>query len=325
MNKKNNRRKFRLFLQLALLVGSLFLLAGLVDFRLVVDQLLIIPPSTLALLVAIALVRAWLTGIRWMRVNPDVSGQLSSWQYFRLVMIAKPFNLIMPGALGGDFVRTALTMRMVKDRRIDNVIGIFIDRFLGLLSITIIGVAALFFVTGASDVRPLYSGFAILITMFVAAILVGSNRWILRQAGELFLHLGGFGIRLRIALDTWRMAMSFFRRNSWRLVGAFLLCLPIHFLAFLSSYLVAVELGIDASFFDISAVVALVWVITAVPLTLFGAGVRELSMVYLFSLFTIGAEQAMALSVYTYVVGVAVGAIGLAFFIFSGSRRVEGG
>jgi uncharacterized protein (TIRG00374 family) len=119
-------------------------------------------------------------------------------------------------------------------------------------------------------------------------------------------------------LETWKEALRFFKRNSHLLLTALLLCLPIHGLSFVTTYIIAKSLGIDVSFFDVSVVLSLVWVITAVPITISGAGVRELSMIFFLSLFGVQAEPATALSTYFYIVRLALGLIGLVFVFFGG-------
>ena len=309
------KKRFGLILRLGFLFLSVLLLIHIVDFKLVLDHIQNIPSSTLGILVIIDLVRTWLTGVRWQMVNPDVSEQLSSWQYFKLVMMAKPFNLIMPGALGGDLVKTALTLKAVKAKRVENVIAIAVDRFVGLLSITILGLTSFALMSDLPDKDPFYGFFAALVLGFTAALVGGGNRWVLRQMEAVFVRLGCLGQRLIRVLDTWREALLFFGRNLHRLLLALLLCLPIHGLSFLSAYIIVMNLGMELSYFDISAVLALVWVITAVPITISGAGVRELSLIHFLALFGVQAEPATALSIYIYIVSLALGAIGLVFLL----------
>jgi len=318
----NMKKRLLLASRLALLALSLALLWHLVDIRVVADCIGSIPLPVIVILMAVNLFRAWMTAVRWQWVNPDESKQLSSWQYFRLMMMAKPFNLIMPGALGGDFVRTAITLKTVKSNRVNNVIAIAADRFVGLLSITVLGVIALFFMSDIPDKRAFYCLFGLLTGGFVVILLVISNAWLLRLLESVFSRLGGLGKRLVHVLETWKKALLFFKCNYKRLLQAFLLCLPIHGLSFLTSYILAKILGMEVSFFDISLILALVWVITAVPITISGLGVRELSLIYFFSLYGVGAEAATALSVYLYVVSVAMGLIGLVF-LFVGHKPGE--
>ena len=306
-------KRYSLFLRFGFLALSVYILYRIVDFELVIQHIREIPLSILCILIAIALLRTWLTGLRWRMVNPDVSGQLSNWQYFRLVMMAKPFNLILPGALGGDFARTAFTIKAVRAKHVENVLAIVVDRFVGLLSITILGATALVFMKDLPDKRLFYNCFAMLVSAFAGGLFVGSNPWILRHIEMLCTRLGRLGKRLLHVVGTWKEALRFFRRNAHLLLTALLLCLPIHGLSFVMTYIIAKSLGIDVSLFDISVVLSLVWVITAVPITISGAGVRELSMIFFLSLFGVQAEPATALSIYLYIISLAIGLIGLIF------------
>ncbi len=133
--------------------------------------------------------------------------------------------------------------------------------------------------------------------------------------------LGGMGKRVVYVLETWKDALMFYRHNYHRLLLALLLCLPIHGLSFVTTYILAVNLGIVISFSDICMILALVWVITAIPITISGVGVRELSLIYFLSLYGVKAESATALSVYLYIVSVILGLIGLVF-LFSADPRL---
>lgn len=313
IEKVGLKKKYSLLPRLGFLALSVYILYKIVDFKLVFQHIREIPVSILCVLIFIALVRTWLTGLRWKMVNPDVSGQLSNWQYFRLLMAAKPFNLIMPGALGGDFARAAFTIKAIKAKRVDNVIAIVVDRFVGLLSITILGATALVFMSDLPDKRPFYSCFALLVLAFAVGLLFGGNPWFLKQVEIFCTRLGQLGKRLLHVVVTWGEALRFFRRNFHLILTALLLCLPIHGLSFATTYIIALSLGIDVSIFDISVVLSLVWVITAVPITISGAGVRELSMIYFLALFGVQAESATAMSIFIYIISISLGLIGVVF------------
>jgi uncharacterized protein (TIRG00374 family) len=293
-----------LFLRLFFLALSLLVLVKIVDFRLVFRYIQSIPSFVLVFLVVLALVHTWLSSMRWRLVNPDASGQLTGWQYFRLMMMAKPFNLVMPGALGGDFVKAALTLKTLTSNRVNNLIAIMVDRFIGFFSIIVLGSTAMLFMSDIPDRRAIYGLFGLLIGGYGTILLAVGNPWLLRLLESFLPRLGVLGKQLVRVLETWRLALQFFRQNRHRLLLALLLCLPIHGLSFVTTYVLALSLGINVSFFDVSLIMALVWVITSIPLTISGAGVRELSFVYFLSLYGVGPEPATALSVYIYIVTV---------------------
>lgn len=308
--------------RLAVLVLSVGLLIRVVDVRTVLHHVGDIPLSILGLLVLLALFRVWLSGVRWRLVNPDRSGQLDGWRYFRLMMMAKPFNLIMPGALGGDFVKTAFTLRAVRNRRVDNVIAIVVDYYLGLFSITVLGAGSLLFMSDIPDKQPFLLLFGGLAVLFAASFLAAGNPWLLRRLESALSRLGSPGRHLVHVLVTWKSAFQYFKASRHRLAAALLLCLPIHGVSFVTTYILAVHLGMGISFFDMSMILALVWVITAIPITISGAGVRELSLIYFLSLYGVRSEPATALSVYLTLVRIVLGVIGLGFLLFGNGRTV---
>ena len=313
-NRCTRTKVTTLLLRITFLVLSLIILIKMVDFKLVFHHVRDISLLVLGILVSLAILQTWLLGIRWQLVNPDVSGQLTGVQYFRLMMMTKPFNLIMPGALGGDFVKTVLTLKAVDNNRVNNVIAIVVDRFIGLSSIIIMGSIAMFFMSDIRDKGPFYGVFAILAAGFAVILVVAGNQWVLRLLESFFSRLGALGKQVIHFLETWINVLSFFRLNYHRLLLALLLCLPIHGLSFITTYLLAINLGITVSFFDICLILAIVWVITSIPITISGVGVRELSLIYFLSLYGVEAEPATALSISLYIVSIALGFIGLLFY-----------
>ncbi len=314
------RRALFFAFRLAILGISLFVLSRLIDVTVVLGHVREIPVRVVALILALAVFGTWLTGIRWRLLNPDVTGQLSSFQYFRFLMISNAFNLVMPGALGGDFVRGAMTMKAVKNRRADNLIAIVVDRFIGLFSTIVIGSLALLFMSDIPGREGYYRIFGVVCSGFITVILLAVNPRVLGLAEKIMSRFGGFGARVIRLVGIWRDALVFFRRDFRRVVLGFLISLPVHGISFFSIYILARQLDLKVSFFDICLVFALVWVITAIPVTISGAGVRELSLIYLMAPYGVTAEAATALAAYSYAIAVFLGVLGL-FFLLGGGRR----
>lgn len=76
----------------------------------------------------------------------------------------------------------------------------------------------------------------------------------------------------------------------------FLLLLLKWFLYFASRFLLLISLGISLSFFDMAACVTLSTLFSLLPVSFNGIGTRDVSMIYLFSLFGLKAEQAVSFS-----------------------------
>jgi len=314
---KNNLRKYFTYFKLLVFGISIYILFEIVDMRLVASYLKDIPLIVLILLLAINIFRSWLTGLRWSLLNPDTSGQLSRWNYFRFAMIAFTYNLIMPGALGGDFVKAALTMNAVKNKRIDNIIAILIDRFIGFLSIIMMGTAALILSrnTPESTAVYLYISFAVIYIALLILITALTNQYLLDFIRTIALKLGKAGNLINRIAEVWNDAVKYFIINKKKVVFGLLICFPIHMISFITAFILARSLNIQISFIEISLIISLIWIISAIPVSLGGAGIRELSLVYLFSIYGIAPEPVTALAAYIYIIIIFKSFIGLLFIV----------
>lgn len=312
MNKKNI-----LLIRISILLFSILVVLYIVDIKELVASFGKVPIWLLGFGVLLTVFRTWLTGLRWKLVNPDVAEQLSRWQYFKYLMIANTFNLFMPGALGGDFVKTAIIVKSVNINRVENIIAIFADRIIGLLSIILLALVSLGFATDIENRYFFIRFITTLLAVFIGSVLFASNG-IVHKLGEwIFSKIGKAGIILQNILEKWQKSLLFFRKNYLRVITAFMLSVPIHFSSFFIAYMVARHLQIDIGFFDISMIMALVWVITAVPITISGAGVREISFVYFLSKYGVEASPAASLSMHLYLIMVFVGLLGFVFIFIN--------
>lgn len=315
MSRIKSSKKTFLILRLGFLAGSIYILLLIVDLELVFSHLMEMPFYTLAVLILLNLFRSWLHGLRWQLLNPDLSEQLNMWQYFRLIMIAHSFNLIMPGALGGDLARTGMTLKKVKKKRAENVVAILADRLVGLISILFLGSTAFLITTDIPDRTVFYSFFAVIYLAIAVIFIILTNSSLHKLLSKHLHRLGRVGTWFNQAIIVWSNALKYFCNNSRKVALSLLLCLPIHGLSFFSAYLLARSLSIQISFFDISLIISLMWLVTAIPITISGAGVRELSLIYLFSIYGVAAEPATALSLYIYIISLLIGLFGLFFII----------
>ena len=291
---KTSNKAF-LILRLGFLIGSIYILLLIVDLELVFSHLLELPFYILAILILINLFRSWLHGLRWQFLNPDLTEQLNKWQYFRFIMVAHSYNLIMPRALGGDLARTGITLKNVKNKRAENVIAILADRLVGLVSILVLGSTAFIITPDIPDRTIFYVLFAVIYLAMAMMFFVLTNTYLHKLLSKHSYRLGRVGTWINEVIMVWRNALKYFVNNSRKVALSLLLCLPMHGLSFFSAYLLARSLNIQVSFFDISLIISLMWTVTAIPITISGAGVRELSLIYLFSIYGVAAESATAL------------------------------
>lgn len=106
---------------------------------------------------AIYLVALLITFARWHRLVRAQGLTFSLRDSIRLGFIGNVFNLVIPGAVGGDVIKAAFLCRMQPDRKPQAVASMILDRILGLLGLFFLaGVAGLLSWDAASrDVKVL--------------------------------------------------------------------------------------------------------------------------------------------------------------------------
>lgn len=293
------KKKLKYIFNICVLLMSVYFLYRSVDFTLVVKGLSSVNPLIYIATVMLSLVRNWLCGIRWELLHPVRSERLSRWFYFRLSMLSHLFNLIMPGALGGDIVKTVYAVGERTSNRLNDVIAVFVDRSIGLLSILLFGIFALTVMRVQLEIDFVY-----LLLLFVVSgggALVFLNIQIVDWVERLLCKIKPLERIVTSGFEAWKNALGFYRVNLKLVFGSLALCIPIHLISFTIYYILSVHLGYNIDFLSIVFSVAIMWLITALPISVGGMGVRELSFVWLLGMFNIPSEQAVTLSLLAYI------------------------
>lgn len=309
------RKNLILILRIIVVVASLVFLFFKVDVKQMFFEVLIkLPLWVLLSSVGLAVFRTWLNGIRWKLLNTDFSNQLNNWDYFRYMMISTTFNLVMPGALGGDIIKAMWVGSDLKRNRAENILSIFTDRAVGMLSIIILGVIAYslspFFNVGSKLIVWIVA--SIFLALLIVLIILVKNRKFERLLKN-WNPKNKISISLKKILSTSNDIIKYHVNKPTIFFYSILLSLIIHSTFFAYNYFIAHFLKIYLSFFDISMISCLVWLITAIPISISGLGIREISYVSLLGLYGVSAEQATALSLYVFFVSIILGLIGLPF------------
>jgi len=317
---KFSKKKLSLLIKIIVLLGTVTALYFLVDFKNVGRQLLTIPFWAIAISLIICTLRTWLTSIRWKTLNPNSNNQISNWKYFSSMMASLTYNLFMPGALGGDVARSIIIYKSIEKKRASNMMSIFVDRIVGFVSIILLGIIGCLF---SLDLPGLSQYILILLACLTALVfltLFSLSKKLIVAVENLLSPFGNFGKKIVFLLNTWHEMLLFYKKYPSRVIKELLLCVPIHFLWFIVMYILANINGIEISFFTIVIVTSLVWIITAIPITFSGMGVRELSFVYLLSLQGISSDAATTLSLHQFTITVLMAIIGIPFIWLANAK-----
>ena len=241
-------------------------------------------PAAVAALLALGL----LNTLRWKAVLGSLSSRLDFPAAWRMVVIGTFFNQALPSSIGGDAVRIWEARRGGLPLGVA-VNSVLLDRVVALLAICVI-VAAM---------GP----------VLFATVAEQTARW-----GALGLAVAGLaGIAMLCAFD--RLPGALFRWRATRAVAALsvdgrrVFMAPGRLVAALAPaiatqlglaavvYLFARALALPVDLLDCLIITPPVMLVTAIPISIAGWGVREGAMVAGFGFLGVGATGALALSV----------------------------
>jgi uncharacterized membrane protein YbhN (UPF0104 family) len=263
---------------------------------------------------AVLMVQLGVAVARWWAVLNAMGTPLPFGQVLRFVYMGWFFNQALPSTVGGDAVRiykayrAGLTMGSAVN-------GVMLDRFATVFALVLV----------VATVQP----------FFLARIDEMAAPWMV-PAVSMFLAAGFAGIAFLIALDylpeglrRWRLARGLAvlgsdsrkvflapehasRILAWSITG--------HLNVTASLFLLAVGLDLEITLLDCLALFPPVILITTLPVSIAGWGVREGSMVAAFALVGVPAEGALVLSILFGIVVVIVSLPGGLVWLLSGDR-----
>lgn len=245
-------------------------------------------------------VQSVLGGIRWRMITDALAtGRehcISLYQSQRIYYIGVFFTTCLPGTVGGDMVRIWMTrdLGIPLGQAVNSVI---IDRMIALLGI----------------------GIMVLITLPVIAGLVGVNMQLVYALAAVATVAG-----LALLWNIERVLKPFAHKKSvhWLLhfvhslklilrhpvVGGSSICLAVtaHISYAMSAYAMAKSLGISMSIMQSMTFMPLIMLLTTIPISFGGWGVREAAMVGLLGLIGVRAESALMLSIQLGLLGMVI-------------------
>lgn len=237
--------------------------------------------SLLAAALLLQLGSATLAAYRWQLLMQNLAFGQSFGFYWRSYFKAIFFNQGLPTSIGGDAVRV-LDVARLGFRKRDALYGVALDRIVGLAALLLLNVAAHLMKPELLP-PPVYHFIMLLLFLGLAGFVgVGFLRrlpWL--DAYPQLTLLRAVSVRLQQAL----------RVNRTRLIVA---SLAIHGLAVLGFYATGLALGLRYDLVTYLAIVPPAILLTVLPVSLAGWGVREGALVALFAL--VGANPATVLA-----------------------------
>ncbi|MDP6573513.1 MAG: lysylphosphatidylglycerol synthase transmembrane domain-containing protein [Rhodospirillales bacterium] len=293
----------------------IWFLLGTIDLVAAQARLVEVAPAMLGLSLAVLVVQILISVVRWGAVLDALEASLPFMTALRLFMIGAFFNQTLPSSVGGDGVRMYMAHRAgLKLGAAIN--GVMLERAAVVAALVLVVLAAQpYLVSRVGDEVAAWLVPAAL--LFAAAI----------AAAIVFLS---FLDRLPASLHRWRLVRGLailagdtrrvflrpghaFRVLGWSVLG--------HVNVTLCVYVLALGLKLDVTLMECLALFPPVLLVTTLPISIAGWGVREGAMVAAFGLVGVPSEGALVLSLLFGLVAMAVSLPGGLVWLRSGERR----
>lgn len=327
MISQSQRKFFGLLLKIAVSLSILAYLAYAVDWPTLLTRMLQVHPGYfIGAIVAMAFPIA-LTSIRWQVILRAQKIVIPIRKVISFDLVALFFNAFLPGSTGGDAARVVYAINLHPREKTRIVLSILADRGIGLLTLLTFGFLILQFQPGLLGKLETAQALAKILPLLLLALLAG-------LAGLLFLpYMKGVPVlqKLLAALPEHPLAQNsvLFLKEFAKKPGAVLITLVISAASYLfnfsSGYLVGLALGLTVNFSQIIVMLAFVYTITSLPISVGGHGVRELTLIAMFGLMGLSApgqpEVAIAFSILLFSVQLIWSLIGGLYYL--AHRQVE--
>ena len=292
-------------LKLSVSGASLFLIFRKTDMGHVADILKSIGLPAFLSVSAVYIVAQLVSTVRWRMLMTD---RFPVKKLFSLYMIGAFFSTFLPGLIGGDAIRAYY---LNKDaRKISATLAsVFLDRYVGFVSLMAIGIAAFPFSLRSFAGSP----YTWLMPAIFASFVVASILFFSLQLGK----------RFRIMTEFYDY-FSLLRERKGTLASALALSTIIQFLNFFMVILLAWRMGLPVSMLQFAVFLPIVITISSLPISISGLGVREGAFVILLGLISVSPEAATSLSL-SWFFSVVIGSLpGLAFYVFHDREQEKG-
>jgi uncharacterized protein (TIRG00374 family) len=295
--------------------GLIWFLLSSIDIGAAKDRILGADPVMILCAGFVLLIQMGVGGARWWAVMRAIETPLPWFELTKLFWIGGFFSQALPSSVGGDPIRIYMAYKdgLPLSKAIN---GVMLERVVTIIGLTILAIAVQpWFV-------PKLNAETQMLTLTVLAML---------GAGTIF------GVIVLLYLDRLPEALSKFRivrgMNALaadsrllflRLKGAVLASIfgiLTHVNISLCVFFLAMSIGVDVTWLDCMVLMPLVILVTTLPISIAGWGVREGAMVTAFALVGVPGEGALVLSLMLGILGIVMMIPGGGFWLI---RRKAG-
>jgi hypothetical protein len=260
------------------------------DFRTIASTLKDISIPLILLSAATHLYGIWITAFRWQTLLKTQGVRLSVLSLSSSTLVGQFFNNFLPTSVGGDVYR-AYDVTKKSDFPMSSSISVLVvERLSGIIASAVFAAAALFLgftaIGGKSIVIPIIIFLAV--SIFIFFLILNPNILGLHRLAKKVRFLQKILDKLSNVYNTFLS----FKNYKWALVKVLFFSLTLQFAVIINYWLASRSLGIPLNLEVFIFIVPVVSIISMLPISLGGIGVREGSLVFL--MVSLGAQNAKA-------------------------------
>lgn len=224
--------------------------------------------------------------------------------YFKSYFKGVFFNQLLPSSIGGDAYKVIETAKHLECKKREAFVGVLLDRGLGIVSIFLLNIIF-------NNLTPVYlpkTSYYILNIISIVGI-VGFIVFMFLYKAKALNKYKWYKV-ISVPSEALYKIMYGVKKTSLQ-IG---LSLVIHILTFTGVYVIAKAFNVDLPLYAFMVIMPPVILLTIIPISLAGWGVREVSMVNILSYSGIPQEVSLSISIMFGFAYIIQGLIGLYFF-----------
>jgi len=300
--------------KIAVSAALLYLALRKVDPSDLLSRLTVTSLFWIGMAIAVTLLQVFVAMLRWREISAECGAPLEPGRAMRYNMIGTFFGQTLPSAIGGDAARLWLVARAGAGWRAASY-SIFVDRAIGLIGLAVFVVASL---PWSYRLITDPSGRAALLLVDFAALagglgflILGALQWPWLKSWWATHHIHACAkIANRIL----------FSRSKGPIVATSSLLVSL--LAVVQAWCVVLAIAAPVGFSQVFLLIPPVMLITMLPISIAGWGVREASMGLAFGFAGLAPSEGVNVSLLFGIVSFIVGAFGGLVWIFSREKAV---
>jgi uncharacterized membrane protein YbhN (UPF0104 family) len=309
------RALLTLTIRILVSLGLLYLALRGINFAAIQSRLNQINLAWIVLAVLVSIFQVFLGALRWREISVLCNAPLTDGQAFRYNMIGAFFNQTLPSSIGGDAMRLWLVNRAGAGWRAATY-SILTDRAVGLIALALIIVVSL---PWSYQIIADPQGRLALVFVDLAALGVGMGFLLLGVLPWAWLK-NWWPTKHLHACSTIANRVICNRRSGPKIA---VLSLSIHVLAVVIAWCAVRAIAAVGDFEQLFMLTPPIMLITMIPISIAGWGVREATMMVAFGYAGLSQMDGTVVSILFGVVYFLLGGLGGLVWIFSAEKTTE--